>query len=134
LQVFNSIFDFYNALIAWDALPEQTAARTRFFRAYQESRFLFRKESGIEDLLKDLNDKGLKVIGFKEHSQQISIDRELFLTKFRETQDILLQDFELGLARIMHQVACFCVRVDQARTGPSGGIGVRQLAVQHVCG
>jgi hypothetical protein len=39
-----------------------------------------------------------------------------------------------SLTRIMHQVACFCVRVDQARTGPSGGIGVRQLAVQHVWG
>jgi hypothetical protein len=42
--------------------------------------------------------------------------------------------FLIFLARIMHQVACFCVRVDQARTGPSGGIGVRQLAVQHVWG
>jgi hypothetical protein len=42
--------------------------------------------------------------------------------------------FDQLLARIMHQVACFCVRVDQARTGPSGGIGVRQLAVQRVWG
>jgi hypothetical protein len=41
---------------------------------------------------------------------------------------------ELLLTRIMHQVACICERVDQARTGPSGGIGVRQLAEQHVWG
>jgi hypothetical protein len=37
------------------------------------------------------------------------------------------------LTRIMHQVACFCMRVDQARgSDPSGWIGVRGLGVQRV--
>jgi hypothetical protein len=46
LKIFSSIFDFYEAMLDWQATPEQITTWNRFFRAYQESRFLFRKESG----------------------------------------------------------------------------------------
>jgi hypothetical protein len=39
----------------------------RLASGYQESVFLFRKEPGIPDLLKMLNDKGNEVIGHKEN-------------------------------------------------------------------
>ena len=43
------------------------------------------------------------------------------------------ESFEVDLARIMQQVARFCMRVDQARYGnPIDGIGVKPLAVQRV--
>ena len=43
-EIFSSIFDFYKAMISWEGTPEQEKARDRFFRAYQESGFLFTKE------------------------------------------------------------------------------------------
>jgi hypothetical protein len=52
--------------------------------------------------------------------------------------DNYLIDVKFGIimdvqARIMHQVARFCMRVDQARgSDPSGWIGVRGLGVQRV--
>jgi hypothetical protein len=70
LQIFTSIFDFYNAMTSWEGTQEQIVVRERFFRASQEACFLFKPESGIETLLKDLNDKGEKVIGFKEHGDR----------------------------------------------------------------
>src|ERR1700730_17460833 len=44
-DVFDSIFDFYEAMISWKGTPEQIAARTRFFRAYQNSHFFCSAQS-----------------------------------------------------------------------------------------
>src|SRR5208282_1729167 len=48
-KLYDSIFDFYNAMISWqgEGTPEQQEAFTRFFRASKESIFLFTTESGI---------------------------------------------------------------------------------------
>jgi hypothetical protein len=105
LQIFSSIFDFYNAMIAWSGTPEQIAARERFFRAYQESRFLFKRESGIEALLKDLNDKGMKVIGFKENRELLRQDPATFIKYFEETSKIQTTDFEEGLAKLKESIS-----------------------------
>jgi hypothetical protein len=109
-KIFTSIFDFYEAMISWKGTTEQVQARARFFRAYQESGFLFAKESGIEDLLKLLNDAGAKVIGFKEHHDSFKADPTLFIQQFKETNDIQLRVFEDGLARLrtaMHEYLDF---------------------------
>ena len=103
--IFNSIFDFYEAMISWQGTPEQLLARTRFFRAYQESGFLFKKESGIESLLKDLNDKGARVIGFKEHDESLKSDRAQYLNQFNEVQKIQTDEFEKGLAKLKNAIA-----------------------------
>jgi hypothetical protein len=52
-EIVTSIFDFYEAMISWKETPtpEQQAARQRFFRAYQESGFLFTRESRIPRFL-----------------------------------------------------------------------------------
>jgi hypothetical protein len=105
LEIFSSIFGFYKALISWSGAPEQIAARDRFFKAYQESGFLFKKESGIEELLKDLNEKGTKVIGFKEYGENLRVDPELYLKHFNETQEIQTYGFERGLAKLKSGVA-----------------------------
>jgi len=99
-EIFSSIFDFYEAVLSWKGNPEQVAARTRFFRAYQESGFLFRKESGIEDLLKKLNDDANKVIGFKEHGDQLKADPALYLKQLDETGYILTSVFSEALTKL----------------------------------
>ena len=100
LKIFTSIFDFYNAMIAWRGTPEQIEARERFFMAYQESRFLFKKESGIEALLKDLNDKGMKVIGFKEIGKDLKSDPPTYIMHLQESAKIQTTDFDEGLAKL----------------------------------
>jgi hypothetical protein len=60
-HIFDSIFDFYDALIGWTGTPEQRAAQKRFFRASQEAAFLFKLESGIEKTLKRLHEESAKV-------------------------------------------------------------------------
>jgi hypothetical protein len=66
-EIFSSIFDFHTAVILWEGSPEQQKARQRFFRAYQASGFLFKKESGIEDLLKKVQENGVEIIGSKNN-------------------------------------------------------------------
>ena len=44
-ETFSSLFDFYNAMIYWKGTPEQTAARTKFFRACQECGFCLSRSS-----------------------------------------------------------------------------------------
>jgi hypothetical protein len=89
-EIFTSIFDFYDVMISWKGTPEQKEARKKFFRAYQESGFLFTKESGIEALLKNLNDEGAKVIGFKEHSDSYKSDPAFMIEQLNKTTDIQL--------------------------------------------
>ena len=105
-QIFDSIFDFYEALLGWKDTPEQRAAQTRFFRAYQESGFLFSNESGIEDMLKRLHEESGKVIGFKEHGEEyISGGVEFYLERFNEMNRVLLVDFEAALPKLKAALA-----------------------------
>jgi hypothetical protein len=99
-EIFSSIFDYYNAMISWKGTPEQIDARTKFFRAYQESGFLFTPESGIEALLKTLNEEGSKVIGFKENSESYKSDPIVMNEQFNKTIDIQIRIFDEGLAKL----------------------------------
>jgi hypothetical protein len=99
-EIFTSIFDYYNAMIAWKGTPEQDEARSTFFRAYQESAFLFSAESGIEELLKTLNDQGNRVIGYKETANELRSDPKFAIEQFMQTQNIMVNVFEDGLAKL----------------------------------
>jgi hypothetical protein len=104
-NVFSSIFDYYYAIISWSGTSEQLAARDRFFKAYQESRFLFSKQSGIEGIMKELNEKGGKVIGFKENQQDFRADMDTNIKFFNEVQKIQTFDFEEGLTKLKSAMA-----------------------------
>jgi len=95
-EIFSSIFAFYNAIISWQGTDEQKEAREKFFRAYQESGFLFAKESGIEDLLKSLNDTGMRVIKFKENRNSYKSDPALMIEQHQMATDIQLKTFDEG--------------------------------------
>jgi hypothetical protein len=104
-EIFTSIFDMYAALISWTGTPEQIAVRAKFFRGYHESGFLFRQSSGIEDLLKGLNDDANKVIAFKENPNLYKYDHQIYLQKFQEINDIQTTGFENGLLRLKAAMA-----------------------------
>jgi len=98
--IFISIFDFYEAMISWTGTPEQKDARAKFFRAYQQSVFLFKSESGIPELLKSLNDAGAKVIGFKEHNDEYRSDPQFWVKEFNKSTEIQTRIFEDGLSKL----------------------------------
>jgi hypothetical protein len=99
-EIFTSLFDFYSAMILWKEAPtpEQQAARQRFFRASEEAVFLFPKDSGIPDLLKTLNDEGMKVIGYKEHPARS--DPAAMIEQLEKTNDIQLRVFAQGFTQL----------------------------------
>lgn len=66
-KVFETIFPYYNALVGWKGLPNEKEARTNFFLAYHQSRFLFGEN--VESIYKELIDAGNKVIAFKENPE-----------------------------------------------------------------
>jgi hypothetical protein len=100
-EVFNSVLGFYNAILLWNDTPEQAAARDRFFYAYQQSGFLFKKDSGIQELLKELHEEGHKVIGNKQSSADISKqDPALGTSLFLKTQDIQINRFPAALDKL----------------------------------
>jgi hypothetical protein len=101
-EIFTSFFDFYNAMNAWNEAPtpEQQAARERFFRASEESVFLFPKDSGIPDLLKRLNEMGNEVIGYKEHPDIYRGDPDRIIEQHKKITDIQLGGFEQGLTQL----------------------------------
>jgi hypothetical protein len=101
LEIFSSIFAMYHAIIGWEGTPEQIAAKDKFFKAYQESGFLFKEQSGIQKLLGELNADAQKVIGFKGLKGDLSqADRVLYLKLFNEVQDIHLNKFPAGLEKL----------------------------------
>jgi hypothetical protein len=100
-QIFDSIFDFYNALIGWTGTPEQREAQKRFFRASQEAIFLFKPESGIAGALKRLHEESAKVIGFKEYGEDYKSGGPAFyLEQFHKAQHVLLVDFDAALVKL----------------------------------
>jgi hypothetical protein len=100
-QIFDSIFDFYNALIGWTGTPEQREAQKRFFRASQEAVFLFKPESGIAETLQRLHGKSAKVIGFKEYGEDYKSGGPAFyLEQFHKAQHVLLVDFDAALVKL----------------------------------
>jgi hypothetical protein len=98
-KVFKSIFDFYYVMIAWEGTDEQKAVRDQFFMAYQESAFLFDPADGVEQILKDLNDKGRKVMSYKDGSLK-GWDVKSKADLVKEVGNIQTFGFEEGLTRL----------------------------------
>ncbi len=103
-KIFKSIFDFYYVMIAWTGSDEQKAVRDQFFMAYQESAFLFDPADGVEQLLKDLNDKGRKVMSYKDGSLQ-GWDAKSKADLAKEAGEIQTFGFEEGLAKLKNAMA-----------------------------
>lgn len=103
-KIFKSIFDFYYVMIAWTGTDGQKVARDQFFMAYQESAFLFDPADGVEQLLKDLNDKGRKVMSYKDGSLQ-GWDAKSKADLAKEAGEIQTFGFEEGLTKLKNAMA-----------------------------
>ena len=107
-QIFDSIFDFYNALIGWTGTPEQREAQKRFFRASQEAIFLFKPEFGITDTLRKLHEESAKVIGFKEYGEDYKSGGVAFyMEQFQKAQHVLLVDFDTALVKLKAELGSY---------------------------
>ena len=102
LEIFSSVSDFYEVLLSWQGTPEpeQILARTRFFGAIQRGKFLFKRASGIDVILDDLYNQGVKVMLFKQNTEDLKVDHESFMKLFNKTQDIYLRKFPSTLVQL----------------------------------
>ena len=64
-EIFNRVYDAYDALIGWNDTEEQKAIITQFYRAYRESRFLFPEVSGVYRHLEDFAKHASYITNFK---------------------------------------------------------------------
>jgi hypothetical protein len=99
-KIFENVFDFYYAMIAWNDTPEQNAVKDRYFKGYQASAFLFSKESGVEKTLEDFLDDANKVIYFRKNGDDSKEDHELYMRLFKESTRIQTFGAEEHLAKI----------------------------------
>lgn len=107
-RIFESIFDFYEALIGWTGTPEQRAAQKRFFTASQEAAFLFKPESGIAEMLKRLHAESAKVIGFKEYGEDYkSGGTAFYLEQFHKANHVLLVEFDAALMKLKAELGSY---------------------------
>ena len=100
LAVFESVFPFYEALISWKGTPEQLEAQTRFFKAYQVSQFLFGTETGVEDLLKKMNEDANIVIGFHKISDQLKADPDVYLKEYHKVIAVQSERFPKAIVQL----------------------------------
>ncbi len=106
-RVFETALDLYYAMISWADVPtpEQVKAKDAFFRAYQQSGFLFSKESGVEDLMKDLNDMANRVTGLKKSLRNVGIDVDERVAWQKEIDDIQTHRFEETFLRLKSAIS-----------------------------
>lgn len=105
--VFVTALDLYYAMISWADVPthEQAKAKDAFFRAYQQSGFLFSKESGVEDLMKNLNDMANTVTGLKESLRNAGLDVATRLSWQTEIHNIQTRRFEESFLRLKSAIS-----------------------------
>ena len=65
-EIYLRILEFHLALLRWQDEPKLAElAEGPFLKAFQESKFLFPKKSGIHDFLRDYNDRAARVRAYK---------------------------------------------------------------------
>lgn len=79
-DIYSRTLDFYHALLNFDGgggskSPERLhlyELQRNFIKSYRESRFLFDRKHGVFDILHEMNTRSFRIIGFKDHGQEIA--------------------------------------------------------------
>jgi len=97
---------FYQALTgASDIVRSETfnTVHRNFIKAYRESQFLFKSESGIFDLLGQLHERSFKIIGFKTIAERGALPAEVLMKMSNESLDAL-EFFNKTIAEIESRI------------------------------
>jgi hypothetical protein len=62
-------------------------------------------DSGIVEILENLREKGMKVIGQEDLKEAFEQDKSLMMQQFNEKQDILLNIFPKALVRLRSAIS-----------------------------
>lgn len=90
--VYERTLAFYNALIGDSkALQSENFLQLHldFIRVCRESQFLFESDTGIFQLLEDLQSRAFKVTGFKVHGHMVADDPTTLLKMSKDATDAL---------------------------------------------
>jgi len=95
-DVYSRTLDFFQELSAWkptelekistsfQVSPELRTTQRAFIKAKMEARFLFREDSGIQELLEQMHIDTIWIFGYNRNSQQLKTQTEMMLSGFRE--------------------------------------------------
>jgi hypothetical protein len=100
LEVYLSAAAFYKQLIGWTGTEDQQKAQDRFLVAHHASFFLFDGDATIEAILTELQDMGVYITGYKEHSRELSSDPNTAANMFNETHERLTKHFPVKLVSL----------------------------------
>lgn len=64
-EIYNRVFDAYDALLSWEDTSAQKDVVTQFYRAFRESRFLFPDSSGVYALLDEFAKHSAYIVNFR---------------------------------------------------------------------
>ena len=84
--------DFHFALFEYDVSKhkdEFLSLHKRFLKAREESWFLFKRESGIYELLGEMHTRSFERTGFKEHGKELACDPDVFLGSYQKSEAVL---------------------------------------------
>lgn len=87
-DIYSVALEFFNALTIFD--PSKDAKdfmllHNRFIKSREESWFLFGKDSGIYELLGEMNNNAFKITGFKKHGKALASCLPEFIKAFEES-------------------------------------------------
>ncbi len=90
-EIYTRTIDFYQILLGYDVAKssENDLVHKNFIKACRESQFLFKKNSGIYEMLNEMHSKAFKIIGFKEHGKELVDAPDVFMKQNQEMQDAL---------------------------------------------
>ena len=88
-DIYSKTLDFYNALLIFDSVTFKVSL-TAFSKACEEADFLFKKESGIYDILTKMNSESYKITGVKEYGKDVAAaDPDVFKKMYDRSTEAL---------------------------------------------
>ena len=108
--VFERTLAFYNALIGGTAESLQSEyfiqLQLDFTKSCKESQFLFELDTGIYQLLEDLQSRAFKITGFKVHGRMVS-DHPETLIKMNDAATEAFEYFDTAIKKIEKEITSY---------------------------
>jgi len=85
-EIYMRILDLYQALMSWDATPEQKQLQYPFIKAHREARFLFPNDSGVFEYINEFRLHALKIVNFDQLKPLAAVSPEEFMKYAKERE------------------------------------------------
>ena len=99
-QIYMCAVDFFQALMMWSANGNKDNVHDKFIRAKLESTFLFKRSSGVREILDEIDRKAMIVIGFWDSGQGMANSDPAYFADWDRRKDQIITWFDGELQRL----------------------------------